>query len=100
MTTRHEFVGAERKILGRGDKELTSRTGYAGGKATDKEGRVCYHNFESVADYGRLGHGEVVGIKLPADKVAEFASVYFNLFDPRTKGKYFHFSPRFHFIVF
>jgi hypothetical protein len=36
----HEFVEAERKLLNRDDAQLTSRTGYAGGKATDKEGRV------------------------------------------------------------
>ena len=33
---------AERKLLGRGDSALTSRTGYAGGKETDKEGRVSH----------------------------------------------------------
>lgn len=60
----HEFVEAERKLLSRGDKDLTSRTGYAGGTSTDKEGRVCYHNFQGVADYGKLGHGEVVGMKV------------------------------------
>lgn len=36
----HEFVEAERKLLNRKDKELTSRTGYAGGLKTDGEGRV------------------------------------------------------------
>lgn len=51
----HEFVDAERKILKRNDRELTSRTGYAGGSKTDNEGRVCYHNFQRVADYGALG---------------------------------------------
>ena len=39
----HEFVEAERKLLGRGDAALTSRTGYAGGTQTDKEGRVSYY---------------------------------------------------------
>ncbi len=38
----HEFVEAERKLLSRSDTELTSRTGYAGGTATDKEGRVRF----------------------------------------------------------
>lgn len=83
----HEMVDAERKILNRGNRDITSQTGYAGGKSTDKEGRVCYHNIQGIADYGKLGHGEVVGIKLPPEKVAEFAAVYFSLFDPRTKGK-------------
>lgn len=79
----HEFVEAERKLLGRGDKELTSLTGYAGGKSTDKEGRVCYHNFQSVADYGKLGHGEVVGMKIPDSSIGDFAKEYFDLFTPK-----------------
>ena len=79
----HEFVEAERKLLGRGDKELTSLTGYAGGKSTDKEGRVCYHNFQSIADYGKLGHGEVVGMKIPQSSIGDFAKEYFDLFTPK-----------------
>lgn len=85
----HEFVEAESKLLGRGDKELTSLTGYAGGKSTDKEGRVCYHNFQSIADYGKLGHGEVVGMKIPEDSIADFAKEYFNLFTPKG-GEHLH----------
>ena len=59
----HEFVEAERKILGRKDKELTSRAGYAGGN----NGKVqpCYHNLQGKNDYGKLGHAEVVGMKIP-----------------------------------
>lgn len=78
---------AERDLLGRNDHQLTSAAGYAGGKATDSEGRVCYHNIQFVADYGKLGHGEVVGMKIPSDKVVDFASVYFSLFNPRTKDR-------------
>ena len=83
----HEFVQAERELLGRGDHDLTSAAGYAGGKAADREGRVCYHNMQLVADYGKLGHGEVVGMKLPQAKVADFAQVYFSLFSPVTKDR-------------
>ena len=43
----HEFVEAERTLLNRSDSQLTSRTGYAGGTATDKEGRV------STVEYSR-----------------------------------------------
>ena len=92
-TPQHEVVEAERKLLGRGDKELTSLTGYAGGKSTDKEGRVCYHNFQSIADYGKLGHGEVVGMTIPESSIGDFAKVYFSLFtdkgervDPMDRG--------------
>ena len=76
----HEFVLAERNLLNRKDSELTSCTGYAGGFKTDNEGRVCYHNFQSIADYGKLGHGEVVGMSIPEDKVGDFAVEYFKLF--------------------
>lgn len=48
---------------------------------TDKEGRVCYHNFQGVADYGKLGHGEVVGMKIPTSSIGDFAAEYFSLFD-------------------
>ena len=52
----HEFIEqGEKKILGRKPTQYTSLAGYAGGKSTDKEGRVCYHNFQGVADYGKLG---------------------------------------------
>ncbi|KAL7556353.1 hypothetical protein ACA910_006281 [Epithemia clementina (nom. ined.)] len=83
----HEFVEAERSLLKRGDRELTSKAGYAGGKATGEAGRVCYHNMLSVADYGRLGHGEVVGMTIPKGQVAPFTEIYFSLFNPRTKDR-------------
>lgn len=79
----HEFVDAERTLLGRGDHQLTSRAGYAGGTKTGSEGRVCYHNFQSIADYGKLGHGEVVGMKLPEKSIGDFGKVYFSLFSPK-----------------
>jgi hypothetical protein len=84
----HEFVLAERNLLSRKDSELSSRTGYAGGFKTDEEGRVCYHNFQSVADYGKLGHGEVVGMSIPEEKVGDFAVEYFKLFGDKG-GKLF-----------
>jgi len=89
----HEFALAEKQLLGRKDNELTSLTGYAGGTKTDAEGRVCYHNFKSIADYGKLGHGEVVGMSIPQSSVGDFAVEYFKLFgdkgeraDPMDKG--------------
>mmetsp|Transcript_5916 Transcript_5916/g.8364 ORF Transcript_5916/g.8364 Transcript_5916/m.8364 type:complete len:284 (-) Transcript_5916:209-1060(-) len=80
----HEFIQAERDMLGRGDKELTSLAGYAGGTKTDGEGRVCYHNFKGIADYGKLGHGEVVGMTIPTSKIEDFTKFYFTLYSPRT----------------
>lgn len=89
----HEFVEAERKLLNRGDSQLTSLAGYAGGLKADNEGRVCYHNFSSVADYGKLGHGEVVGMTIPESSIGDFAKEYFSLFtaagervDPMDRG--------------
>mmetsp|Transcript_19210 Transcript_19210/g.44951 ORF Transcript_19210/g.44951 Transcript_19210/m.44951 type:complete len:262 (+) Transcript_19210:80-865(+) len=78
----HEFILAERNILNRKDSELTSLTGYAGGTQADK-GKVCYHNFNSIADYGKMGHGEVVGMSIPTSKVGDFAKEYFALFNER-----------------
>eukprot|EP00549_Striatella_unipunctata_P001896 CAMPEP_0118681326 /NCGR_PEP_ID=MMETSP0800-20121206/4873_1 /TAXON_ID=210618 ORGANISM="Striatella unipunctata, Strain CCMP2910" /NCGR_SAMPLE_ID=MMETSP0800 /ASSEMBLY_ACC=CAM_ASM_000638 /LENGTH=291 /DNA_ID=CAMNT_0006577603 /DNA_START=17 /DNA_END=892 /DNA_ORIENTATION=- len=80
----HEFVEAEKKILGRSDDELTSRAGYAGGKnGASADGKVCYHNALNVADYGKLGHAEVVHMKIPPSKFEEFAAEYFKLFDDK-----------------
>merc|ERR1740124_1700886 len=79
----HEFVEAERNILGRKDNQITARAGYAGGTAGALDGKVCYHNAASIADYGKLGHAEVVGLKIPPSKFKEFAVEYFKLFDKK-----------------
>lgn len=79
----HEFVEAERRILKRSDSELTARAGYAGGKAGALDGKVCYHNAANLADYGTLGHGEVVRLNIPPSSFSEFAKEYFNLFDKK-----------------
>mmetsp|Transcript_6268 Transcript_6268/g.10394 ORF Transcript_6268/g.10394 Transcript_6268/m.10394 type:complete len:199 (+) Transcript_6268:565-1161(+) len=70
----------EEKHLGRNGKLLTSLTGYAGGKKLGDRNRVCYHNMRQVADYGRLGHAEVVGMKIPTATLYDFAKRYFQLF--------------------
>jgi peptide methionine sulfoxide reductase MsrA len=79
----HEFVEAERKILGRSDSQLTSRAGYAGGNAGADNGKVCYHNAARVADYGSLGHAEVVRLRIPPSSYGAFAEEYFKLFDSK-----------------
>jgi len=77
----HEFVEAERRILGRtSDLDLTARAGYAGGTQTGPDSKVCYHNAASVADYGKLGHAEVVALRIPASKFKDFCLEYCNLF--------------------
>jgi len=79
----HEFVEAERRILGR--TSPTARAGYAGGNAgADVSGRVCYHNALRVADYGSLGHAEVVALRdIPVSKFSAFCEEYFKLFDAK-----------------
>ena len=78
----HELVEAERKILGRTDDQLTARTGYAGGKSgAGVGGKVCYHNAANTADYGTLGHAEIVSLRIPSSKIEEFAVEYFRLFN-------------------
>ena len=69
--------------MGRSDSELTSRAGYAGGKAGAKDGKVCYHNAANISDYGSLGHGEVVRLSIPSSSFPEFAKEYFKLFNDK-----------------
>mmetsp|Transcript_49133 Transcript_49133/g.57392 ORF Transcript_49133/g.57392 Transcript_49133/m.57392 type:complete len:341 (+) Transcript_49133:55-1077(+) len=80
----HEFVEAEKKILGRTSAaSMTSRAGYAGGLAGADGGKVCYHNALNVADYGKLGHAEVVKVSIPPSSFPQFAQEYFKLFDDK-----------------
>lgn len=84
----HEFVQAEKAILKRSDNEVTAIAGYAGGTKSSKnlkvkpdgKGVVCYHNLQGFADYGSLGHGEVVGLNIPSSSIKAFANEYFSLF--------------------
>ena len=78
----HEFVEAERKLLGRDGKALTARAGYAGGKGGAGEGgSVCYHNVARKNDYGKLGHSEIVALDgVPTNKFGKVAEEYFKLF--------------------
>eukprot|EP00312_Isochrysidales_sp_CCMP1244_P011872 CAMPEP_0196704160 /NCGR_PEP_ID=MMETSP1090-20130531/57395_1 /TAXON_ID=37098 /ORGANISM="Isochrysis sp, Strain CCMP1244" /LENGTH=275 /DNA_ID=CAMNT_0042044039 /DNA_START=46 /DNA_END=873 /DNA_ORIENTATION=- len=91
----HEFVGEEVAVLQRGPESITARTGYAGGTLGGglKDGKVCYHNFKGVADYGSLGHAEAVQLEVPTSAVPRFAKKYFDLFgsrgyrhDPQDRG--------------
>ena len=49
----------------------------------------------NVADYGQLGHGEVVGVDIPESAVKGFADQYFSLFGkdserPDKVSNFFH----------
>lgn len=77
----HEFVQAERNILGRSDTEITSRAGYAGGTKKIIDGKVCYHNALNIGDYGSLGMAEVVSLSIPPSSFPQFAAEYVKLFN-------------------
>jgi peptide methionine sulfoxide reductase MsrA len=73
----HEFIKAEQNLLGRSAASLTSLTGYAGGSGT----LVCYSPpSASIPNYERIGHTEVVGMKIPESSVGAFAEVFWSLF--------------------
>mmetsp|Transcript_13376 Transcript_13376/g.35933 ORF Transcript_13376/g.35933 Transcript_13376/m.35933 type:complete len:385 (+) Transcript_13376:45-1199(+) len=77
----HEFVEAEKRILGRSDSEMTALVGYAGGRGGARDGKVCYHNALGISEYSSLGHAEVVRMRVPSSKFGLFAEEYFKLFD-------------------
>jgi len=79
----HQMVLAERRLLGRDSRTYTAVAGYAGGSAVGAGGNVCYHNRAGVADYGRLGHAEVVAVQVPSDLVVAFSRCFIELFDSR-----------------
>ena len=95
----HEFVEAEKTILGRNYTNLTAFAGYAGGtrvgspdetpsvnassQDADEPGLVCYHNSQNLADYATLGHTEVVSITIPKLKLLKFAQLYFKILEAK-----------------
>eukprot|EP00490_Sorites_sp_Unknown_P009446 CAMPEP_0114697920 /NCGR_PEP_ID=MMETSP0191-20121206/74303_1 /TAXON_ID=126664 /ORGANISM="Sorites sp." /LENGTH=245 /DNA_ID=CAMNT_0001997571 /DNA_START=28 /DNA_END=765 /DNA_ORIENTATION=+ len=74
----HEFVVEEITKLCRSGSDLTARTAYAGGTKTE-EGLVCYHNAMGKADYGQLGHSEVVSMTLPVSAFSSFAKKFWEI---------------------
>lgn len=75
----HGFVVSEISDLCRQDGNITARTAYAGGTHIGSGGLVCYHNFQGVADYGSLGHAEVVAMTVPEEAFGRFASEFWEL---------------------
>ena len=73
----HEFIKAERDLLGRTDQDLTSRTGYAGGNYLNKGCNLCYRGRES---YDKKGFAQVVSVVIPLQSFEDFAKVYIGLF--------------------
>jgi len=75
----HAFVELEMSALGRTDGSITARAAYAGGNSVGQNGLVCYHNSQGIADYGGLGHAEVVALRIPESKFPEFANKFWSL---------------------
>eukprot|EP00439_Symbiodinium_sp_Y106_P013731 s3997_g1.t5 len=90
-----KMLAEEMTKLCRKDGNLTSRVAYAGGTKVGEGGLVCYHNMEGKAgdaeelksqssvvsrvqaDYGQLGHAEVVEMTLPEADFESFAGRFF-----------------------
>eukprot|EP00878_Enallax_costatus_P014352 GHUV01015012.1.p2 GENE.GHUV01015012.1~~GHUV01015012.1.p2 ORF type:complete len:184 (+),score=61.47 GHUV01015012.1:115-666(+) len=66
-----DFVDTE-KALGRTDPAvISSLVGYAGGRQTGPDGKVCYYyNADPRTIYERLGHAEVVQVALSDEQTA------------------------------
>jgi len=89
----HEFVKHEAVTLSRGGDQISAVSGYAGGTKLGSGDRVCYHNMQQLADYGKLGHAEVVQLSIPPNSLDSFAKKYVSLFgengirhDPQDRG--------------
>lgn len=88
----HEFVTLEMSAFCRQDNHITARTSYAGGTSVGPDGLVCYHNWEQKADYGELGHTEVVALTLPEANFSLAAERFWqicpggNRRDPQDRG--------------
>lgn len=72
----HEFVKAEKEILGRDDASYTAFAGYAGAK--DQTAPACYYDGQVTA--------EVVGLTIPPSSVEQFADVYFKMFNDHDRS--------------
>jgi len=75
----HAFVLQEMTELCRSGATATARAAYAGGTTTGPDGLVCYHNAENKADYGSLGHAEVVSMSVPESSFTAFAQNFWSL---------------------
>eukprot|EP00418_Pyrodinium_bahamense_P066041 CAMPEP_0179093598 /NCGR_PEP_ID=MMETSP0796-20121207/42876_1 /TAXON_ID=73915 /ORGANISM="Pyrodinium bahamense, Strain pbaha01" /LENGTH=186 /DNA_ID=CAMNT_0020791241 /DNA_START=399 /DNA_END=959 /DNA_ORIENTATION=- len=73
----HEFVMKEALDLSRRAGDITSVTGYAGGKQVGELDRICYSGLGGSPDYASLGHAQVVRLTLPDSSIQDFAQLYF-----------------------
>jgi len=82
-----DYVDTEMTVLGRKPNEISAVVGYAGGKLTGPDGKVCYYYSDPRTVYERLGHAEVVKVDINADSPQDvknefktFAKTYFAQF--------------------
>lgn len=72
----HEFVMKEALDLGRREGDITSVTGYAGGKRVGELDRICYSGWLGAPDHVSLGHSQVVQVSVPVEKIKDFVQLY------------------------
>jgi len=88
----HGLATLEMSELSRKGSNVTARVAYAGGTQVGEGGLVCYHNAMSTADYGAMGHAEVVALRIPEASFAAFAAEFWQLCpggrrqDPQDRG--------------
>lgn len=80
-----DFVEVEQGRLKRTPEQTTAVVGYAGGRSTSPDGKVCYYYSKDPGNvYERLGHAEVVQLQLDRgseeQQIRMFADRYFAQF--------------------
>lgn len=80
-----DFVDVEQGLLKRSPEQTSAVVGYAGGRTTSPDGKVCYYYSKNPANvYERLGHAEVVQLQLDRGneekQMRMFADRYFSQF--------------------
>jgi peptide methionine sulfoxide reductase MsrA len=75
----HAFVELEMSALNRKGGAISARTAYAGGTRTGDHDMVCYHNGQNLADYGQMGHAEVVDLAVPESAFSALADKFWDV---------------------
>ena len=77
LRVQYEMVKAEQRILKRSDDQIQSFAGYAGGTNENH----CFKNDANEDLFGKMKHGQVVGMTIPQSSFTQFAEVFFSMFD-------------------
>lgn len=82
-----DFVDVEKKDLGRSAEAVSAVVGYAGGRHSGPDGKICYYYGPGNTVYEKLGHAEVTQVELGSDggsseqeSMRAFADKYFEQF--------------------